>query len=276
MPRTGQVFCVDRMTSDYAERHPFDVDGFIYEVAQKHGADIERVRMFFNYGLGRKGELYSTHCPAKGRDKWIKDRKTGIVDLVFGKFPDYVNGCEPALIEAWNKGAAFHTKGLRQGDTLPAILPMTPITRLDDGGWIALFPKDMHFLEDGHAESADSDCYTSPAESVSTQPEPQQETPTMECAERLCREDDPLPAPATQPAPQPQPKPKAQRQPKRQPEQKQLDLFAEEKPASDSGRQILKAAGYMTAMTVALVVIWKTGLIIPIGLIGLATSGIIR
>jgi hypothetical protein len=98
----------------------------------------------------------------------------------------------------------------------------------------------------------------------------------MECAERLCREDDPLPAPATQPAPQPQPKPKAQRQPKRQPEQKQLDLFAEEKPASDSGRQILKAAGYMTAMTVALVVIWQTGLIIPIGLIGLATSGIIR
>jgi hypothetical protein len=153
-PLTGHVFMVDRMTSDYAERHPLNVDAFIMDVAQRHGADVERVRLFFNYGLGKKGEKFSTHCPAKHRDKVKKDPKTGIGDLILGKFPEFVNGCEPALIEAWNKGAEYHTKGFRQGDTLPDRLPSCKITRLDDGGWIALFQKDLHLLEaksDGQA-----------------------------------------------------------------------------------------------------------------------------
>ena len=36
MPQTGKVFFVKRMTSDYAERFPFDVDGFIEGVYQKY------------------------------------------------------------------------------------------------------------------------------------------------------------------------------------------------------------------------------------------------
>jgi hypothetical protein len=45
---------------------------------------------------------------------------------------------------------------------------------------------------------------------------------------------------------------------------------------SGSGHNILKAVGSVAAMTVALVVIWQTGLLIPLGLIGLAMSGIIK
>lgn len=150
-PFTGNVFMVDRMTSEYAERWPFNVDAFIMDVAQRHHADVERVRLFFNYGLGKMGEKFSTHCPAKHRDKVKKDPKTGIGDLILGKFPEYVNGCEPALIEAWNKGADYHTKGFRQGDTLPDRLPSCKINRLEDGSWIALFPKDLHLLDDFHS-----------------------------------------------------------------------------------------------------------------------------
>jgi len=167
-PFTGNVFMVARMTSEYAERWPFNVDAFIMDVAQRHHADVERVRVFFNYGLGKMGEKFSTHCPAKHRDKVKKDPKTGIGDLILGKFPDYVNGCEPALIEAWNKGAEYHTRGFRQGDTLPDRLPSCRITRLEEGGWIALFPKEMHLLEkstlpkidDVEPESNDYDAFT--------------------------------------------------------------------------------------------------------------------
>lgn len=42
------------------------------------------------------------------------------------------------------------------------------------------------------------------------------------------------------------------------------------------GREIMKAIGSVAAMTVALVIIWQTGLLIPLGLIGLGMSGLIK
>ena len=149
MPTTGRVYVVDRMTSDYAQAHPFDVDGFIEEVFEHwNGTESrETIRQYFNYGLGRRGEKFSTHCPAKHRDRVVKDPRTGIGQIEFGKFPEHVGGLRPALIEAWNKGAEYHTKGFRQGDVLPAKLPACKITRIGDGReWIALFPKDMWML----------------------------------------------------------------------------------------------------------------------------------
>lgn len=183
VPGTNKVYAIERMTSDYAERHPFDVDAFINEVYEKWfgieatmdeanqlgTTERARIREFFNYGLGRKGEKFSTHCPAKHTDRVVKDPKTGIGQLVMGKFPDYVNGCEPALIEAWNKGAEYHTKGFRMGDTLPDRLPMCKITCQADGSWVALFPKELHLLD-----------------------EPQDEPVVIEAAEAVA---DPLPCP---------------------------------------------------------------------------------
>jgi len=52
---------------------------------------------------------------------------------------------------------------------------------------------------------------------------------------------------------------------------------ANDQPAAgQGGHQVLKVIGSVAAMTVALVVIWQTGLLIPLGLIGLATSGILK
>lgn len=49
------------------------------------------------------------------------------------------------------------------------------------------------------------------------------------------------------------------------------------RPATgQGGHQVLKVVGSVTAMTVALVALWYSGLIIPVGLIGLVTAGIIK
>ena len=44
----------------------------------------------------------------------------------------------------------------------------------------------------------------------------------------------------------------------------------------ESGNEWLLSAGYLAAATVALLVIYETGLLIPLGLIGLATSGLLK
>lgn len=48
------------------------------------------------------------------------------------------------------------------------------------------------------------------------------------------------------------------------------------KEPTTSGNAWLRSAGYLAAASVALLVIWQTGLIIPLGLIGLATSGLLK
>lgn len=143
MPDTGKVYYVDRMTNEYAERWPMNVNEFIMNVCKKwQESNVAEVQKYFDYGLGRMGEKHSTHCPAKLPDKVTKQG-----DIIIGKFPEQSCANVFALIEAWNKGAEYHTKGFRQGDVLPEKLPACKITRLDDGGWIALFPKDMGLLE---------------------------------------------------------------------------------------------------------------------------------
>jgi hypothetical protein len=255
------------MTSQWAEEHPLDVDAYIEQVAQKHGADVERVRLFFNYGLGKKGEAWATHCPAKHRDKVKKDPKTGIGILTMGQWPEYVNGCEPALIEAWNKAGEYHTKGLRLGDVLPEQTPACKITRLEDGGWIALFPKDAHLLTTTQPVEprTEAECHTDITENTEmVVDEPQQE-------------------------PQPEPKP----------EPRQLDLFAmqasprprrhaaavaaaspavciEQTDELQGLKNIGKALAIVIGLSAVLVVLWQTGLIIPLGLIGLGISGFLR
>lgn len=161
-PWTGNVYMVDRMTSSYAMAHPFNLDEFIESVWEKwQGAETrETIRKYFNYGLGRLGEKFSTHCPAKHRDKVVKDRRTGIGQIEFGKWPEHVGGLRPALIEAWNKGADYHVMGFRQGDLLPEKLPSHTITRLGNGEWIALFPKDMGLLENHENDINDYICNT--------------------------------------------------------------------------------------------------------------------
>lgn len=72
-------------------------------------------------------------------------------------------------------------------------------------------------------------------------------------------------APASDPSPVSQPQ--------------QLSLFdkelqqEQEEPAVN---KLMRSAGYLVAASVAIILVWQTGLIIPLGLIGLATSGLLR
>lgn len=95
-----------------------------------------------------------------------------------------------------------------------------------------------------------------------------------QCAERFARED----------VPQPTPRPHRQRKPRRPSAaveplcrnnvitESQNDKTAE----PDNYHAWLRSAGYLAAASVALVIIYQTGLLIPLGLIGLATGGLLK
>ena len=82
-----------------------------------------------------------------------------------------------------------------------------------------------------------------------------------------------------------QPRPRRQRKPRKPRVERQEPLTIDHSPltidhqTSDISRQTsstLKAVGMVAAATVALFVIYETGLLIPLGLIGLATGGILK
>ena len=133
MPDTGKVFFVDRMTSDYATAHPFDVDEYIESVYQKFaGTEFaesrEDMRRMWTAVLSVKSQR-------------------GDASL----YPNRNGGKHPALIEVWGKAGDYWRRGLHIGDVLPAIVPGCKITRLDNGEWIALFQKDADLLNtNGH------------------------------------------------------------------------------------------------------------------------------
>ena len=137
MPQTGKVFFVKRMTADYAECYPFDVDGFIEDIYQKYqqmAADDPRLAAWAK----TREEL---------RGQWVKTlsvtRPSGDATI----YPNRDGRQEPALMEVWHKAGDYWRCGLRIGDTLPKIVPPCRITRLPEGGWIALFSNEMHLLE---------------------------------------------------------------------------------------------------------------------------------
>lgn len=91
------------------------------------------------------------------------------------------------------------------------------------------------------------------------------------CAERFARED--IPQPSTTPTP----RPRRQRKPRKPRVERQSSAISHQ--TSDIDRHpssTLKAIGMVAAATVALFVIYETGLLIPLGLIGLATGGLLK
>ena len=75
------------------------------------------------------------------------------------------------------------------------------------------------------------------------------------------------------------PKPKHRKKKAVEPKPQQLSLFdqeLQEEQEESAGRKVLRGAGYLAAASVAIIIVYQTGLIIPLGLIGLATSGLLR
>lgn len=316
MPTTGKVYCIDRMTSDYADQRPLDVDGFIESVYQEFaGTEFEESRETLR---GIWTAVLSVTSPR------------GDASL----YPNSNGARRAAAMKVWHKAGDYWRRGLRQGDTLPDMVPMTKITRLGDGAWIALFPMDEHLLTDAANVQADlqSDCTeyedlqscivntdtqcdgianpaeqeselaveqpTDPTEPAVTEPVRNQSEPrqldlfafeqmkaenerlqaqiaqmqAQQCAERFTREEAARRAEERRMTQQPR-RAQSQRRPAPVRQQTQAVTAAVE-PEND--RAWLKTAGYIAAASVALLVIWQTGLIIPLGLIGLATSGFLK
>jgi len=163
MPQTGKVFFVKRMTADYAECYPFDVDGFIEDIYQKYQQMAADDPTLAAWAKTRE-EL---------RRQWVKTlsvtRPSGDATI----YPNRDGRQEPALMEVWHKAGDYWRCGLRIGDTLPKIVPPCRITRLPEGGWIALFPNEMHLLEESNLPKIDggddaANDFDNDLESVST------------------------------------------------------------------------------------------------------------
>lgn len=129
MPTTGKVFMIDRMTSDWAERHPLNVDQMIEDVYQEFaGSEFEESREVLH-----KVWTATLSMPIQG-DKSIYLNNGG--------------AHRPAAMKVWHTAGDYWRRGLRPGDVLPERCPSEKITRLPGGGWIALFPNDLHLLDD--------------------------------------------------------------------------------------------------------------------------------
>lgn len=279
MPKTGKVFCIDRMTSDYAEQHPLDVDAFIESVYQEFaGTEFEESREVLR---GIWTAVLSVTSPR------------GDASL----YPNKNGDKRAAAMKVWHKAGDYWRRGLRIGDTLPDMVPMTKITRLDDGSWIALFPKDMHLLESQPeqavsvesaavpqqpAEPAAVEQPTGPTEPAVTEPVRNQSEPQqldLFAFQQLQQENERLRLQLSQQ--QAQPRPRRQRQPRKPAAVRQSNSVCPAIPLQEDNRDrqtsdTLKAIGMVAAATVALLVIYETGLLIPLGLIGLATGGLLK
>jgi len=259
MPATGKVFCIDRMTSDYAQAHPLDVDAFIESVYQEFaGTEFEESREVL-------------------RSVWTSVLSVTSPCGDASLYPNKNGQHRAAAMKVWHKAGDYWRRGLRLGDTLPDMVPMTKITRLDDGAWIALFPKDMQLMDDGRCKMDDVVEATEPAvtEPVRNQSEPQQLD--LFAFQQLQQENERLRLQLSQA--QAQPRPRRQRQPRKPAAVRQSHSVCPAIPLQEDNhdrQNLLKAVGMVAAATVALFVIYETGLLIPLGLIGLATGGILK
>lgn len=255
MPDTGKVFFVDRMTSDYAEQHPFDVDGFIESVYQEFkGTDFEEPREVL-------------------RKVWVDVMSDINPRGNASLFPNKDGQTRAAAMKVWLLAGDYWRRGLRITDTLPCLVPGCKITRLEEGGWIALFPKDKHLLTttDFTDETDKNDVKTAPvidepAEPQSEQPEPKPEPRQLDLfamqarPQRRRRASKPAPSVAAA-----QPLTVAVATPAVSPSDELQGL-----------KNVGKALTIVIGLSAVLVVLWQTGLIIPLGLIGLGISGFIR
>ena len=258
---TGKVFFVDRMTSDYATAHPLDVDGFIEGVYQEFmGTEFEEPREVL-------------------RKVWVDVMSDMNPRGNASLFPNKDGQKRAAAMKVWHLAGDYWRRGLRITDTLPCLVPGCKITRLEDGGWIALFPKDEHLLT-----TTDLTDYTDknvvitapvidePAEPQPEQPEPKPEPRQLDLfamqarPQRRRRASKPAPSVVTTPLHH----------------REGLgvglggSIALEQSDELQGLKNVGKALAIVIGLSAVLVVLWQTGLIIPLGLIGLGISGFLR
>lgn len=271
-PHTGQLLYVDRMTSDYALAHPFDVDGYLEQVYQKW-AECETVQF-----------RETREALRKMWNAVLGDMNPG------GNAALYPNAHSPhpALMEVWHKAGDYWRRGLRINDALPENVPLFKIVRLEDGSWISISDKDKHLLEQTceireEVKVVEEFIHPTPDPSLDKGGEYVCPTPTIE----PITEQPSGKVEQTKPiAEQPKPKRKERKAKKAHsstPSPRQLDLFGV--PVADSviddaqdqsDHKVLKAVGITLAGVAVMAILIHTGMLIPMGLLGLAAGGMMK
>ena len=224
----------------------FDVDKFIADVCEKYKQMAQENPALAAWAKTEE-EL------RKLWDAVLNDRRPG------GDASLYPNqhGPQPALMEVWHKAGDFWRAKYRLGDTL-----------LCDQNGAALNPMELGLIAKAKAEP--KIIQTSEAANVA---------PDLK---HLCNDaaNDAAPAAAGDTntktnitTDQGNASREARKPILEKP--KQLELFEEEEEES-AGRKLLRSAGYLAAASVAIILVYQTGLIIPLGLIGLGASGLLR
>ena len=174
-PWTGNVYYISRMTSDWAERHPLNVDQFIEDVYREfEDTEFEESRE----------EL---------RRVWTAVLSVSSPQGDASLYPNRGGRRRAAAMKVWLLAGDYWRRGFRTGDTLPAMVPGCRITRIDGDGraierysladrpgtaWIALFPKEMGLLDEvaptleGHTDSTDNTDIVAVADTETTVIEP--------------------------------------------------------------------------------------------------------
>ena len=324
-PFTGNVFMIDRMTSQWAEEHPLDVDAYIEQVWQKYQAMAQENPQLAAWAASRE------QLRKMWNDVLGDMNPRGNAKL----YPNRDGRQQPALMEVWLKAGDYWRRGLRLGDVIPAMVPSFKITRIgsddqlierysaaDKAGtvWISLGDRDMHLLTDS-ADSArgqvpgmeavikdnlTTETTDSTSTSISNTNSQSKEVataaagennpggavredsnPVLESNDAAMSGDSPQAGDLPRYSPQAsniEAKPKRQRRQKKaaaeKPQPQQLSLFDEELMAEQQEesveKKLLRSVGYLAAAAAAIVFVWETGLIIPLGLIGLGTAGLLK
>ena len=170
------------------------------------------------------------------------------------------HGPQPALMEVWHKAGDFWRAKYRLGDKL-----------LCDQNGAALSPTELGWIAKAKAETEEQDYsnHTENAPAAAGEANTEPNFITDFTLGGAVRED-------SEPIFE-----NIQRRKKKvaEPKPQQLSLFdqeLQEEQEEPAANKLMRGAGYLVAASVAIILVYQTGLIIPLGLIGLATSGLLR
>ena len=146
------------------------------------------------------------------------------------------HGPQPALMEVWHKAGDFWRAKYRLGDKL-----------LCDQNGAALSPTELGWIAKAKAETEEQDYsnHTENAPAAAGEANTEPNFITDFTLGGAVRED-------SEP------------------------IFETEEQEEPAANKLLRGAGYLVAASVAIIIVYQTGLIIPLGLIGLATSGLLK
>lgn len=191
------------------------------------------------------------------------------------------HGPQPALMEVWHKAGDFWRAKYRLGDTLLCDQNGAALSPAELG-WIAKAKAEPNIIQASEATAApDLNQFCSgnandatPAAAGDTNTETNittdQGVASSDAREPIFENNEPKDIVA---------KPKRRPKKSAEPQPQQLSLFdqeLQEEQEESAGRKVLRGAGYLAAASVAIIIVYQTGLIIPLGLIGLATSGLLK